>query len=158
MKSAITRVVVDTNVVLDLWAFGDPGVAALRQAVQAGHLDWVACPAMRRELQAVLARGVGAAYGARPETVLAEWDAAVRRVPDLDGPTGERPSSGWALPIKATPGLACRDEDDQVYIELALREGARVLLTSDRDLLNLRRRALRHGLLIERPRHWSLFA
>jgi hypothetical protein len=42
--------VVDTNAVLDLWAFANARVPALRRAVEDGQLDWVGTPAMRQEL------------------------------------------------------------------------------------------------------------
>jgi predicted nucleic acid-binding protein len=44
------RVVVDTNAVLDLWAFANARVQALRRAVEDGQLDRVDTPAMRQGL------------------------------------------------------------------------------------------------------------
>ena len=138
--------VLDTNVVLDLWAFADPRVGALRQALEAGQLDWLACPPMRSELQAVLARGVAAGHGAQPEAVLGRWDLHARCV------------EGWADGAAPRDHLAlrCRDPDDQVFLDLALRSGAGWLLSSDRDLLSLRRAAARRGLRIARPALWTL--
>lgn len=135
------RVVLDTNAALDLWAFSDPRVQTLRQDLRDGQLDGPACLAMRQELEAVLARGVGAAHGARPAQVLAEWDRHVRLC------------DGGTLPPCAQ-GLRCRDADDQVFLELAEATQALWLLTSDRDLLSLARRAARRGLLIRRPQEW----
>lgn len=135
--------VIDTNAVLDLWAFCDPGVAVLRADLEAGRLDWVGCPAMRQELERVLERGVAAAHGADPQAVLHQWDRWVRQVRFEPG-------------TRSGPGhrLQCRDGDDQMFLDLALDEGAQGLLTSDRDLLSLRRRAARLGLHIRRPQEW----
>ena len=132
----------DTNAALDLWAFGDARVATLRQDLAEGAVEALGCPAMRRELALVLARGVGAGHGARIEEVLAAWDRAVRVVEDPP----ESPRSA---------GLISRDEDDQVFVDLAFHHQASFLLTSDRDLLSLRRRAARSGLTIERPQAWN---
>src|SRR5690606_39589403 len=47
--------------------------------------------------------------------------------------------------------LICRDPDDQVFLDLALHRGVGWLLTRDRQILALRRRALARGLRILRP-------
>jgi len=141
-SSSRVRVVLDTNAVLDLWAFADARVQVLRAAMQAGELDWVGTPDMRLELQHVLARGVGAGYGAAPDAVLAHWDRWARPWPQAEpSPTQHR--------------LRCRDADDQKFLDLALVSGAQWLLTSDKDLLSLARRAAPLGLLIRAPQAWT---
>ena len=134
--------VLDTNTVLDLWAFRDARVQALRAQVEAGRLDWPATAGMRQELQAVLARGVAAGHGARADEVLGMWDRHARVVePTAPLPTQHR--------------LRCRDADDQPFIDLALELKAQWLLTSDRDLLSLARRAATLGLQIRSPHGWT---
>ena len=135
------RVVVDTNAVLDLWVFADAGVQGLRAAVAQGRLDWLGTAAMRQELAAVLARGVGERYGAPADDVLRLWDRHVRVCPP---PT----------PSGAHRRLRCRDPDDQPFLDLALDSQAQWLLTSDRDLLSLARKAKPLGLQIRSPRGW----
>ena len=135
------RVVVDTNAVLDLWAFGDSRVQGLRAALQEQQLDWVGTMAMRQELETVLTRGVGARYGAHPAQVLALWDGHVRVV---DLPRG----------VPTDHRLRCRDPDDQKFLDLGLTLCAQWLLTSDRDLLKLSRRAATLGLRVASPHGW----
>jgi predicted nucleic acid-binding protein len=68
-----------------------------------------------------------------------------------DGVQGKPPAP---LPMRAprTPALLCRDPDDQKFLELALATDARFLVTRDRALLDLARRAQeQHGLAILRP-------
>ena len=48
--------------------------------------------------------------------------------------------------------LQCRDPDDQMFIDLALAQRARWLLTRDRALLALARPAAAYGLEIAAPR------
>jgi predicted nucleic acid-binding protein len=53
------------------------------------------------------------------------------------------------------PGLRCSDPDDQVFIDLAAEAGARWLLTHDRALLRLARRARALGVQIAQPQSWK---
>jgi len=140
--AARVRVVLDTNAVLDLWAFADVRVQVLRAALQAGELDWVGTPGMRLELQHVLARGVGAGYGASPEAALAQWDRWVQPWPQAE-------------PRPIQHRLRCRDVDDQKFLDLALASRSKWLLTSDKGLLSLSRHAARWGLQIYTPQAWT---
>lgn len=145
LGDAAPRVVVDTNAVLDLWAFGDGRVAGLRAAVEAGRMDWVGTAAMRQELELVLQRGVAARYGAQAQAVLVQWDRQVRLCEAVvPSPTDHR--------------LRCRDGDDQKFLDLALASKAQWLLTSDRDLLSMARRARLAGLEICSPHGWACSA
>src|SRR5437868_14941318 len=54
-EKAGVKVVLDTNIVLDLFVFRDEAVAALKTALATREVDWLATPAMREELMCVLA-------------------------------------------------------------------------------------------------------
>ncbi len=137
-------VVIDTNVVLDLWLFKRSGLDALHACFE--HLTVIGTTAMREELRAVLhhsAAGNGpvASGHLSPDaatTTLASWDRHVRIV---EAPSPQR---GPAWP-------RCRDESDQKFIDLALAQHAGWLLTRDRALLKLARRCRAYGLLIVVP-------
>jgi predicted nucleic acid-binding protein len=125
--------VIDTNVVLDMLVFRDPPVLAVLAALASDRYRWIGCRAMRDELAHVLDRGVGRAFDRG--AVLAAYDGAVV---ELDPP--------WA------PGvLRCTDPDDQVFIDLALQRRAHALLTRDRALLRLARRARGFGVAVVGP-------
>ena len=47
----MTKFVLDTNIVLDLWVFDDPQAVPLREALSAGALRWLATAAMREALR-----------------------------------------------------------------------------------------------------------
>ena len=47
-------VVLDTNIVLDVFVFNDAACAPLKAALEAGELNWLATPPMRDELARVL--------------------------------------------------------------------------------------------------------
>jgi predicted nucleic acid-binding protein len=137
----IPEAVIDTNVLLDWLVFADPSVAPLTAAVQAGRLRWVATEAMLDELFHVLSRPA-----LQPRAPAASADAAAtiaawcHRVP--------------SPAMSVAGGLVCTDGDDQMFIDLALQRGARWLVSRDRALLALGRRALARGTTICLPQHW----
>lgn len=136
-------IVLDTNVVLDWLVFRDPSCLALGAAIESGQVRWFAAEALRRECDNVLARGVGA-----------------DRAPDLGAlaDTWQRLAviHPAAPPAGGHPPCRCTDPDDQKFIDLALRTGARWLLSRDRAVLKLAGRARRAGLLILPPARWAL--
>ncbi|KRF02212.1 toxin [Frateuria sp. Soil773] len=139
------RIVLDTNVCLDLFLFGDPQSAALHAAMREGAIEAVTRRDCREEWLRVLH------YPQLPidETLrpgLAQaFDALVRCLPD-----GE---------AEAEPGVAlprCADPDDQKFLELAQAAGARWLVSKDNELLRLAPRCAREGLFwIGLPQAWS---
>ena len=135
------QVVLDTNAVLDWLVFADPRIHPVVVALQAGRLRWVACPAMRQELVHMLGHASLARWSPDSPAALALFDRLVDSKPD--------PATNPHV------GLRCRDADDQVFLDLALAEGARWLLTHDRALLKLARRAAGTGLHILRPAEWA---
>lgn len=137
---ATPRVVLDTNVVLDLWLFADPRVDALRRALERRSVEWHGCRSMRDELERVLDGPLAVRREVKPETVLRAWDTHVLQPLSPDPPPIAR--------------LICSDPDDQVFVELALANNAEWLLTSDRALLRLARRARPHGLTICPAARW----
>jgi putative PIN family toxin of toxin-antitoxin system len=131
------KLVIDTNIVLDLLVFDEPAQAPLAAELEAGDLHWLATAAMREELARVLGypaiAGRLAAKGRQAEAVLAAFDARAQRV------AGE--------PERA-PCL-CSDPDDQVFVDLAVAHRAR-LLSKDRALLALRKRLAALGVEVAR--------
>jgi predicted nucleic acid-binding protein len=116
--------VIDTNVVLDWLVFADPAVTPLVRALLGGSLRWVATAAMLDELRHVLQRPP--LQSRRPEQLEDVLARDCRLV---------------AAPPEAPPQLLCSDPDDQKFIDLALHRGSRWLITRDRALLKLARKA-----------------
>lgn len=118
--------VLDTNIVLDVFLFADAAVQPLRVGLVAGQWDWLATEAMRAELARVLTYPKIAARLARyplsVEAVLAHFDQHARRV---------------GVAVKAS--LTCSDADDQRFIDLAVAHRA-VLLSKDRAVLSMANR------------------
>jgi predicted nucleic acid-binding protein len=132
----VIRVVLDTNVFLDCWLFGDPSALPLKAAIEAGRVIAVRSAATDTELRDVLARPVFGLSAASAEARFAQWCAHALL---FDGPA------------PAAPGIRCTDPDDQKFLDLALAVRARVLFTKDKALLATARRARAHGLDVRAP-------
>ena len=135
------RVVLDTNVCLDLFVFGDLACRRLLDALQAGAVQAVTRPDCRDEWLRVLR------YPALPVDDRTR-PALVALFDQWSRAASPRRYQAAALP-------RCGDPDDQKFLELAQESGARWLLTRDNELLKLARRVQRDcGLAILRPQEW----
>ena len=116
------RVVLDTNVVLDLLHFEDPQVAPLGDALAQGAL--LACADARTlgELERVLAYPSFGLESPQQGALLARYRGQVQLIPDAPAP----------------PLPRCADREDQKFLELAARAGARWLVSKDKQVLQLR--------------------
>jgi putative PIN family toxin of toxin-antitoxin system len=120
----LNKVVLDTNVVLDLLHFDDAAARPLRLALEAGLVQCAVTAATLDEWRRVLGY---------PEFALdpARQAARFERYQALSVP----------MPGVARPGMPrCSDPDDQKFIELAAAAAADALVSKDRAVLGLRRR------------------
>lgn len=131
---ASSPLVIDTNIVLDMWVYQDPATPALLTALQAGTVHWLATPPMREELLRVLDYPHIAkrreSDGMTAQAVLAHFD---------------RLANIQAIAPKAP--YVCKDEDDQKFIDLAVIHQA-VLLSKDKQVLRLTNRLARLGVAV----------
>ena len=140
MAASAPRVVLDTNVCLDLFVFDDPRCAGIRAALREGAVEAVTCAACEEEWRAVLEYPQLALHEAARRRAVAAFDASVRRLPVM-------------LEAEGVP--RCADPDDQKFLALAAGAGAHWLLSRDRALLVLARRSLRRcGFAIVAPQAW----
>jgi len=117
------RVVLDTNIWLDWLVFDDPAVGPVREAQALGRIEIVIDEACESELARVLAYDLGARTldSQAQSACLARCRVVATRVP---APTGRAPA-------------ACRDPDDQKFLDLAVAAGAAILVTKDHALLEM---------------------
>lgn len=140
MGASVPRVVLDTNVCLDLFVFDDPRCARIRSALRVGAIEAVTCAACEDEWRAVLRYPKLELDQATRRRALAAFEVSVSRLPIVPQAAG--------LP-------RCADPDDQKFLALAACAGARWLLSRDRALLALARRSLgRCGIAILAPQDW----
>ena len=128
-------VVIDTNIVLDLWVFNDPAAEPLRRALSSKVRQWIATQAMRDELERVLAYPKIvlrlASNQLTAASVLAQFD-------------------GHAQLVEAAPKalLICGDPDDQKFIDLAVTHQT-LLLSKDQAVLCMRKRLSVHRVQVQ---------
>ena len=121
------RLVLDTNVWLDVLVFNDPEIAGLSAAIACGRAVAFTDRTCAEELRRVLAYPLGRFT----------LDAAAREHAWARFLALARPWSDPA-PASARPRLPrCTDPDDQGFLELSLACGADALVTRDRALLRL---------------------
>ena len=123
------KVVIDTNVVLDMFVFQDRRTLVLLQCLQTGPCQWIATSPMREELRLVLAYPHIEAKllrtGGRADDVLARFDAWV------------------VLQSEATKTIfTCKDADDQKFIDLAVAHQT-ALISKDKAILCMAKRLAR---------------
>lgn len=134
MTPARPRAVIDTNVLLDFWVFDDPAVRPLRTALEAGRVTVLRSGDSVDEFTQVIMRekfdlATEARFG-----ILRQWDRLATPVERIFG-----------APV------ACSDPHDQMFLDLAYSARADWLVTKDKALLKVARRARRDGLLIMVP-------
>lgn len=131
-------VVLDTNVLLDLWLFDDPRFDGLADLLEQPQMRWLTTAEMREEFRRVLDYAhlvpKREQRGLSVDALLARFD----RHACLCEPAPKAP-------------YVCKDPDDQKFIDLAVAYQA-TLYSKDKYVLALKNRLARLGLEV-RHRH-----
>lgn len=140
------RLVLDTNVVMALWHFCDPQLAALAAFVQSPERILLTRADCLGELQRVLAYSQFAIAPERQHSIHAAY---VQRTQCLAEPDESELAALEALP-------RCKDRDDQKFLSVAWAGAADALLTRDKLLLKLARKSpFRERLRILTPERFE---
>ena len=138
------RIVIDTNVCLDLFVFHDPRWAALLAALESGAVEALTRADCRAEYLVVLNYQHLPLDAASRPLCAERFDALIKVV---------------APPPKLTRLPVCSDRDDQKFLELARDASAEILITKDKALLKLARKTAQAGLFrIMLPEAWLALA
>ncbi len=133
--------VLDSNVVLNTWLFADTATLNVVMPLLHTH-TWVCTPWMQIEATRVASSRALAKY-TTPEKLAALAQGFAQHANLV---------ADECIPTDIASGLLrCRDVDDQVFLNLALYTQAPLLLTLDRDLLKLKKRAKSLALIIVEP-------
>jgi putative PIN family toxin of toxin-antitoxin system len=132
--------ILDTNIILDLFVFNDPDLASLKPTLLAGlegkQLNWIATTDMRIELERVLTYPKitprMAFYQVTADDVLAKFDQLATLVDPA-------PKTKWI----------CKDPDDQRFIDLAVQHKA-TLLSKDQAVLCMAKRLLTADAVVKK--------
>lgn len=142
--AAVPRIVLDTNVCLDLFLFADPLSSHVMAAMRDGAIQAVTRPDCRDEWLRVLHYPQLPIDDAARPRLWAEYDRWLQVLPMAAMGEGE-------------PLPRCVDPDDQMFMELARDGGAAWLLSKDNALLKLNRTTQARGLFrICLPQDWSV--
>jgi len=131
----VPRVVLDSNIWVDILIFDDAVARPIRAALEAGRLDAIISPACREELRRVLGYPQFARYAVDAKAALAWVDRVTRSVAD---PEDAARVQGEAFVPR------CKDRDDQKFLALADAADVAYLVSKDRAVLKLRRRMAKY--------------
>lgn len=129
------RVVLDSNIWVDILIFDDAVARPIRTALEAGRLDAIISPACREELRRVLDYPQFAHYAVDAQAALAWVDRVTRSVAD---PEDAARAQGEAFVPR------CKDRDDQKFLVLADAANAAYLVSKDKAVLKLKRRMAKY--------------
>lgn len=141
-------VVIDTNVILDLFLYKDPRVEGLRDALKARELHWIATRVMREELARVL----------KYEHIQKRLMGWGKDAQDLQLDQGRAEAGGLQIlsemdaqasyvDLASRASYVCKDVDDQKFIDLAQAHQA-LLISKDKAVLSMKNRMARVGVQI----------
>ena len=136
------RIVIDTNVCLDLFMFRDPRWQPLMTALQQGKVQAITRADCKMEWSIVLTYPKLGLDEARRQQINAEFETLIEQI--------DMPASAAIISLPV-----CRDPDDQKFLELAHHGQASCLISKDKALLKLARKTLKLGLFqILSPEAW----
>ena len=146
-----TSVVIDTNVILDMFLYTDPRVSALVAALNSGELQWLATRVMREELARVLQ------YEHLQKRLMGKTSAEVDSI-DQGSATATANSRALlildkmdqqARLVEVAPraSYVCKDVDDQKFIDLAQAHRS-MLISKDKAVLSMKNRMARVGVQV----------
>lgn len=137
------RVVLDTNVCLDLFVFRDPRWILLMNGLNEGSIKAITRDDCRQEWLAVLNYPHLPVQTDQKENIIQEFDRLIEL---------QTPPEPLAIKLPV-----CSDKDDQKFLEITRDTRADVLVTKDKALLKLARKTRQLGLYeIETPEKFIL--
>jgi predicted nucleic acid-binding protein len=126
-------VVLDTNILLDILVFDDERAHPLRAALSNQELDAVATQYTIEEFADVISRPQFSLDLQQQTDALMQWQSWARVVKDED--------------LVIAP-WKCKDRDDQVFINLAFSLKPATLISKDKMVLKIAKRAIKEQVFI----------
>jgi putative PIN family toxin of toxin-antitoxin system len=143
-----SRLVLDTNVVLDCLVFRDPVVRELTAAIETRRVQALVHQLAIDELERVLTYPQFRLAAVEQRLVLDRYLAAATLM--------EMPEGFSRETLLLPPGFPrCRDTDDEPFLALAYHARADGLVTKDKAVLKLRKKARKFGVEILAPKALS---
>jgi len=133
MSERVPTVILDTNILLDIFVFNDFRAIHLKQRLIDGQIDALATPKTMEEFADVISRPLFCLEQASQENILQQWRNLGRPIADealINAP--------WH----------CQDPDDQVFLNLAYTAKPCLLISKDNEVLKLANQAAKEGVII----------
>ena len=127
-------VVLDTNILLDLWLYQDPATPALLAALQQRQINWVATAPMREEFLRVL-------------TYPHITERRLKQQTEVDWMLAQFDTYASMQSIAPRAPYVCKDPDDQKFIDLAVAHAV-PLLSKDNAILCMKKRLFQSGVML----------
>mgnify|MGYP000352460753 FL=1 len=126
-------VVLDTNILLDIFVFNDERAGNLKQAIVSGSIPAIASQKTVLELADVISRPLFKLDDVTQASILEQWQSLAEQHDD---------SALASAPWK------CQDPDDQIFLDLAYQLRPAILISKDNALLHIASRASHEDILI----------
>ena len=126
-------VVLDTNILLDIFVFDDKRAADLKDAICNKDIQALASQMTLTEFADVISRPLFKLDGTAQEAILKQWHSLAKLEDD---------SNLGSAPWK------CQDSDDQIFLDLAYAFRPALLISKDHAVLKLARKAAIDGIAI----------
>lgn len=126
-------VILDTNILLDILVFDDQRAHPLRAALSSQELDALVTEDTLDELIDVISRPQFSLDKQKQAEILLQWQSWSRLVKQSD--------------LQVAP-WKCKDRDDQVFINLAFSFKPSTLISKDKLVLKLAKRAIKEEVII----------
>lgn len=126
-------VVLDTNILLDIFVFNDERAANLKQAIVNGSIPVIASQKTLLEFADVISRPLFKLDSAAQVSILTQWQSIAQLHDD-----SSLPPAPWK----------CEDPDDQIFLDLAYQLRPSILISKDNAVLCIASRAAQENILI----------
>jgi putative PIN family toxin of toxin-antitoxin system len=126
-------VVLDTNILLDIFVFHDERAINLKQALVDGSVPAIASQKTLFELADVISRPLFKLDEATQVSILTQWQFIAELHDDAN---------------LATAPWKCQDPDDQIFLDLAYQLRPSILISKDNAVLQIANRAAQENILI----------
>ena len=126
-------VILDTNILLDIFVFNDERASNLKQAIVDGSVPAVASQKTLFEFADVISRPLFKLDEVTQAAIFDQWQSLARQHDDSN---------------LATAPWKCQDPDDQIFLDLAYQFRPAILISKDNALLHIASRAAQDDILI----------
>ena len=126
-------IVLDTNILLDIFVFNDHRASELKQALLNQEIHAPASQKTIEELADVIGRPIFNLNNTQQDQILKQWHSLASLVSD-----DTLASAPWS----------CEDEDDQIFLDLAYKLKPAIIISKDNALLKLSKKAAAEEILI----------